>query len=138
MALLFVVAFIYGYPPTPLWMWLIPIWILYITFVAGLALGSSAINVLVRDTRYVVESFNLVLYWLVPIFYSFTIIPEKYIAVYRFNPVAALVMATRNILLDHRPPPTTLMINLVIAATVTLGVGLIIFKTLKPRFYEHI
>jgi lipopolysaccharide transport system permease protein len=138
MALLFVVAFIYGYPPTLHWLWLIPIWVLYIAFVCGLALGSSAINVLVRDTRYVVESFNLVLYWLVPIFYSFNIIPEKYIAVYRFNPVAALVMATRNILMDHKPPPATIMTNLVIAASVTLGVGLLIFRNLKPRFYEHI
>jgi ABC-type polysaccharide/polyol phosphate export permease len=133
-----VVAFIYGYTPTFNWLWLVPIWILYICFVCGLALGSSAINVLVRDTRYVVESFNLVLYWLVPIFYPFTIIPEKYIAVYRFNPVAALVMATRNILMDRRPPPMTLVMNLVIAASVTLGVGLLLFRWLKSRFYEHL
>ncbi len=138
MALLFVVSFIYGYTPELHWLWLIPIWVLYIAFVCGLALGSSAINVLVRDTRYVVDSFNLVLYWLVPIFYSFTIIPERYIAVYRFNPVAALVMATRNILMDRRAPPMTLIVNLVIAASVTLGMGLLIFLRLKPRFYEHI
>jgi ABC-type polysaccharide/polyol phosphate export permease len=86
----------------------------------------------------VVDSFNLVLYWLVPIFYSFTIIPDKYIAVYRFNPVAALVMATRNILMDRRGPPMTLIVNLGIAASVTLGMGLLIFRRLKPRFYEHI
>ena len=138
MALLFVVAFLYGYPPALRWFWLIPIWVLYIAFVCGLALGSSAINVLVRDTRYLVESFNLVLYWLVPIFYSFDIIPAKYIPVYRFNPVAALVMATRNILMDQKPPPTTLLVNLMIAASVTLGIGVLIFKRLKPRFYEHI
>lgn len=136
--LLFVVAFLYGYTPMLHWLWLIPIWALYILFVCGLALGSSAINVLIRDTRYVVESFNLVFYWLVPIFYSFTIIPEKYIGVYRFNPVAALVMATRNIMMDRRPPPMTLVLNLVIAASVALGTGLIVFRRLKPHFYEHI
>ena len=136
--LLTAVAFIYGFWPTRHWLWLIPIWLLYIVFLCGLALGSSAINVLVRDTRYVVESFNLVLYWLVPIFYSFTIIPDKYISVYRFNPVAALVMAMRNILMDREPPPMTLVINLTIAAAVTLGVGIFIFERCKHHFYEHI
>jgi lipopolysaccharide transport system permease protein len=138
LGLLTTVCVIYGYFPTRHWLWLVPIWILYIVFVCGLSLASSAINVLIRDTRYVVDSLNLVLYWLVPIFYSFTIIPEKYIPVYRFNPVAALVMATRNVMMDREPPPMTLILNLIIAASVTLGVGIVIFGRLKHRFYEHI
>jgi len=138
MVLLVVVALIYGYTPTRFWFWMIPIWILYIAFVCGLALGSSAINVVVRDTRYVVESFNLVLYWLVPIFYSFTIIPERYRPVYQFNPVAALVFAMRNILIDRQAPAATLVENMAIAAGVTLGIGILTFGRLKQRFYEHI
>jgi ABC-type polysaccharide/polyol phosphate export permease len=124
--------------PGPAWVWLAPIWLLYVAFVCGISLFSSAINVFVRDTRYVVESFNLVLFWLVPIFYSFTIIPEKYVAIYRFNPVAALVMAMRNILIDQQPPPMSLVLNMVIVAAVALGAGLLAFGRLKPRFYEHI
>jgi ABC-type polysaccharide/polyol phosphate export permease len=93
---------------------------------------------MVRDTRYVVDSFNLVLYWLVPIFYSFTIIPQRYFPVYQFNPVAALVMAMRRILMDRQAPAMTLVENMVIAASVTLGIGLLIFHRLKPRFYDHI
>ncbi len=138
MGLLVLVALIYGYRPNIYWFWLIPIWALYIAFVCGLALGSSAINVLIRDTRYVVESFNLVLYWLVPIFYSFTIIPERYIPVYQFNPVAALVMAMRRILMERSAPAMTLVMNLAIAACVTLGAGFLTFGRLKQRFYEHI
>ena len=84
------------------------------------------------------ESFTLVLFWLVPIFYSFTIIPQRFVAVYRFNPVAALVMATRNILIDRQAPPLSLVENMIIVAAVTLGLGLVVFRRLKPRFYEHI
>jgi len=137
-ALLLALTLFYGHRPGVEWLWLIPIWVLYVTFVCGLALGASAINVFIRDTRYVVESFNLVLFWLVPIFYSFTIIPAQYIEVYKFNPVAALVLAMRNILIDGIAPPMSLMVNMVIAACVALAMGLIIFRRLKPRFYEHI
>ena len=128
----------FGLHPGKQWLWLPVIWMLYVAFVCGLALGASAINVFIRDTRYVVESFNLVLFWLVPIFYSFTIIPEKYREIYRFNPVAALVMAMRNILIDGVPPAGSLVRNLTIAAAVTIAAGMFIFNRLKSRFYEHI
>jgi ABC-type polysaccharide/polyol phosphate export permease len=137
-ALLLGLTLAYGLRPGVQWLWLVPIWTLYVIFVCGLALGASAINVFIRDTRYVVESFNLVLFWLVPIFYSFSIIPAKYIEVYKFNPVAALVLAMRNILIDRIAPPMSLVVNMVIAACVAMGLGLIIFRRLKPRFYEHI
>jgi len=94
--------------------------------------------VFIRDTRYVVESFNLVLFWLVPIFYSFTIIPAKYVTIYRFNPVAALVLATRDIMIDRHSPPPSIMINMAIAASISIAMGLLIFSRLKRRFYEHI
>jgi len=138
LALLFVMAWGYGYRPGVPWLWLPVIWALYIVFACGLSLASSAINVFIRDTRYVVESFNLVLFWLVPIFYSFSIIPPKYADVYQFNPVAALVMAMRNIVLDGIPPPMSLIRNLALAASLTMAMGWVIFARLKSRFYEHI
>jgi ABC-type polysaccharide/polyol phosphate export permease len=137
-ALLIIIALAYGIHAGVHWLWMPVIWILYVGFVCGLALGASAINVFVRDTRYVVESFNLVLFWLVPIFYSFNIIPEKYREIYRFNPVAALVMAMRNILLEGIAPAPSLLWNMLLAASLAMGAGLLIFRHLKPRFYEHI
>jgi ABC-type polysaccharide/polyol phosphate export permease len=128
----------YGLTPVAAWWWLAPLWALYIFFVCGMALFTSALNVFIRDTRYVVESLALVLFWLVPIFYSFAIIPQRYAAVYRFNPVAALVLAMRNILLEQQAPPLSLVRNLAVAAAVTLAAGWMVFARLKPRFYEHI
>ncbi|HEV2201625.1 MAG TPA: ABC transporter permease [Bryobacteraceae bacterium] len=137
-ALLIAFALGYGLRPSAAWLWLPVVWILYVIFLCGLSLGSSAINVYVRDTRYLVESFNMVLFYLVPIFYSFSIIPPRYAAIYQFNPVAAMVLATRNILLDGKAPPLSLVSNLVVVAGFTAALGLLIFSRLKPRFYEHI
>ena len=137
-ALLIAFALGYGLRPSAAWLWMPVVWTLYVIFVCGLALGSSAINVYVRDTRYLVESFNMVLFYLVPIFYSFSIIPQRYAGVYQFNPVAAMVLATRNILLDGKAPAFSLVSNLAIVAGFTTGLGFVLFSALKPRFYEHI
>ncbi len=136
--LLLALTLAFGLRPNRYWLWLPVIWALYIVFVCGLALGASAVNVYVRDTRYVLESFTTVLFWLVPIFYPFSIIPPQYKDIYQIDPVAALVMAMRNILMDGIAPPASLVENLVIAASVTIGLGFLIFGRLKIRFYEHI
>lgn len=132
------IALFYGYLPGRQWLWMIPLWFLYIVFVCGISLITSAVNVFIRDTRYVIESFTLVLFWLVPIFYSFSIIPQRYATIYRFNPVAAMVLAMRNIMMDQQPPPVSLLVNLTLAAAATLGFGILLFGRLKVRFYEHI
>lgn len=138
LALLLAFTLAFGLRPVAAWWWLPVVWGLYVVFLCGLALGSSAINVFIRDTRYLVESFNMVLFYLVPIFYSFSIVPARYAGVYQFNPVAAMVLAMRDILIDGKAPPASLLENLAIAAAFTLALGLLIFMRLKPRFYEHI
>jgi len=120
------------------WLWLPVIWILEIIFVLGLALTFSAVNVYVRDTRYVVESANTILFWLVPIFYSFTAIPAKFRAIYEFNPVAALVMIMRTILLEGRAPVTSTLRNLLIVSIFTFVTGWFVFRKLKQGFYEYL
>ena len=137
-ALMLAMTFYYHLSPSWFWLWLLPLWALYIVFVCGVSLISSAVSVFIRDTQYVVESCNVVLFWLVPIFYSWEQIPTKYAVVYRVNPVAALALAMRNILIDRQSPPQTLIVNMVIAAAVALGLGLLVFGRLKRRFYEYI
>jgi ABC-type polysaccharide/polyol phosphate export permease len=137
-ALMVALTFYYHLAPSWFWLWMLPLWALYIVFVCGVSLLSSAISVYIRDTQYVVESFNVVLFWLVPIFYGWEKIPPKYAFVYKINPVAALALAMRNILIDRHAPPATLIVNMVIAAAVALGIGLVIFGRLKRGFYEYI
>ncbi|MGH9722127.1 MAG: ABC transporter permease [Bryobacteraceae bacterium] len=137
-ALLLVFVLGSGLLPNRYWLWLPVIWALDIIFVCGMALLFSGINVYIRDTRYVVESVNLVLFWLVPVFYGFERIPPQYHDVYQFNPVAAVVMALRKILLEGQPPAASTLTNLTLISAVSLAVGLFIFRRLKPRFYDYL
>jgi ABC-type polysaccharide/polyol phosphate export permease len=88
--------------------------------------------------RYFVESANTLLFWLVPVVYSFAIIPAAYKDIYLLNPVAALVMAMRDILLTGVPPATTLLVKLTGISVVVLVSGILVFRRLTPRFYDHL
>jgi ABC-type polysaccharide/polyol phosphate export permease len=88
--------------------------------------------------RYVVESANTLLFWAVPICYSFSIIPPEYSEIYQLNPVAALVMGLRSILMDATPPATTLLVKLTLCSFLMFGTGLIVFRRLTPRFYDYL
>jgi lipopolysaccharide transport system permease protein len=127
-----------GLPVNRYWLWLIAVWGFEIVFVTGLSLISSALNVYIRDTRYVVESINVVLFWLVPIFYPFSIIPVQYHEIYQFNPVAALVLASRYILLEGAAPPASLLIKLAFSSVFILVLGLLSFRRLRARFYNYL
>jgi len=120
------------------WIWLPVVWFMEIIFVCGMTLITSSINVYIRDTRYVVESINAVLFWMVPIFYSFDRIPAEFREVYQYNPVAAMVLALRNILMSATAPPTTLLIKLTISSFAMLGLGIFTFRKLKPNFYDYL
>jgi ABC-type polysaccharide/polyol phosphate export permease len=137
---LLIVAAVYyfGFSVNIHWLWLIVIWGLELVFIFGIALATSSLNVLVRDVRYVVESINLILFWLVPIFYTFEMIPMKYKDLYQYNPVAALVLASRKVILEGQSPPMGLMLKFASVAIVSLIIGESVFRYLKPRFYRYL
>jgi lipopolysaccharide transport system permease protein len=137
-ALLLSLVLVFGLPVSIQWLWLPVIWGLEIVFVCGLALVFSALNVYVRDMRYVVESTNTVLFWLVPVFYSFSMIPAQYREIYQYNPVAALVMALRDVLLDGHAPAATLLLKLTFVSVASLTFGFIVFRSLKNRFFDYL
>ncbi len=137
-ALLLTIACLFGKTPNWYWFWLPVIWGMEIVFVGGLSLITAALNVYVRDMRYVVESSTTLLFWLVPIFYSFTIIPPEYSDIYMYNPVAALVLCLRNVVLYNSAPAFATLVKLTLSSCFVFLVGLLVFRALKPRFYDYL
>ncbi len=120
------------------WLLLPVLLALELVFVCGISLITSALDVYLRDIRYVVESANMVLFWVVPIFYGFQNIPPQYRSVYQYNPIAAVVLACRDVLIEGRMPASSLLIKLVLVSLLSLLLGLAIFGRLKRRFADYL
>lgn len=135
--LLLAVALILGYRPNIHWVWMPLIWGLEIVFVMGVTMACSALNVYVRDMRYVIESANTVLFWLVPVFYPFAVIPVAFRGIYQINPVAALVLMMRNVLLEGHAPLSSTLIRMAIVSFGMFIAGWFVFGKLKDGFYSR-
>ncbi len=120
------------------WVWLPAVLLMQIVFVCGLSLFFSALDVYFRDTRYIIESVNLVLFWLVPIFYSFEDIAPQYAWIYELNPVAAVILLTRTILLDGAAPYLPTLLKLAGVSVLTLVLGTLFFRRVQRNFADYL
>jgi ABC-type polysaccharide/polyol phosphate export permease len=117
------------------WLWLPVVWVLEVILVCGMALVFSCLNVFTRDIRYMVESASTVLFYLVPIFYSFS---DRYAVMYDYNPLAAVVIALRYILLNGVAPPASILWKLSAGSLLMLAFGFLVFRRLKRRVYNYL
>jgi len=136
--LLVVLVLFAGYGVNKYWLLLPVIFLLELIFVCGLSLVTAALNVYFRDMQYVVESATTVLFWLVPIFYSFSMIPSEYRSIYLYNPIAAVVLACRAIMMEGRMPPSSLLIKLPLVSFGFLIFGFFFFRRLKRKFADYL
>jgi ABC-type polysaccharide/polyol phosphate export permease len=78
------------------------------------------------------------LFWLVPTFYSLAVVPQQYLEIYQLNPLAALAVSLRNILLEGRAPAVSLLTKMALVSFASLAVGWFAFDRLKTRFYNYL
>lgn len=138
MGLLIGFVYVTGLGVNAQWLWLPLVWGLELLCLIGLGLISSALYVFVRDVRYVVESSLLILFWIVPIIYSFEMVPASMRNLYQYNPLAALVLATHDIVLRAQAPSATLLTKLTLVATLSVVLGAGFFRRVQHRFYEYL
>jgi len=136
--MLVVFVFAEGLLPSWHWLWLPLLWAMELVFIIGIGLVTAALNVFLRDVRYVVESTNVIMFWLVPIVYSFGMVPQEAKDLYQYNPVAALILATHNIILENRSPSSVLLTKMAFVAAVAFLAGTFYFRRASRRFYDHL
>lgn len=114
------------------WLWLPLIFLAQQLLAFGLGLICAILSVFVRDVKELVNVATQFWFWMTPIVYVFSIIPEKWSLVFLLNPIYHTTKAIRDtLILGQNPDPIGL------AAVMLLGCVLIVVGMLLGRFLER-
>ena len=94
----------------------------------GIGLFFGVLNVFIRDIGQVMNIVLQFWFWLTPIVYMTSIIPQKYHSLLMLNPMTGIVMGYQNVLLYDKAPDLKLLIYPSIVAIVFLVLALFIYK----------
>lgn len=123
---------------TPAILWVIPIFIIQLIFMAGISLILSAFNLFYRDIQYLLNLILLLWMYVTPIMYPVEIIPAKFRFVFSLNPMSVIVNAYREVLIGQgRPNLNSLSIALIMSIVVFV-IGFYIFKKLEKSFADYV
>ena len=119
---------------------LIPLYLLpLMLFALGLSWVVSSLHVFLRDTAQVVTVVLTLWFWFTPIFYTeehLGNVSDKLVLAMRFNPMAEVVTAYREMLLFAEMPSWQGMISLYGMALATFVCGGLVFRHVKRSFAD--
>lgn len=107
---------------------LIPLLLIQVAFAIGLGITLGVLNVFFRDVG---QLFGVVLqfwFWLTPIIYPVTILPESARSLMDLNPMAALVAGYQTILVSGQWPQWQSLWPVTVLAILFCGVGMRLFR----------
>ena len=116
-------------------------------FIVGLALALSASNVYFRDIGHITAIFMQLWFYLTPIVYPSSRVPESkevfgvsvpVRAILRFNPMVHFIDAYRACLYDNRWPSAQSFAVIVLCAVGSLAIGIALFRRLSANFAEEL
>lgn len=112
--------------------------ILFFPIVYGISLALASLYVYYRDMNQIWDVVIQIGFFLSPIVYPLSLIPENYIFYYMLNPITRLIEMYRGVLLFNRLPGITDLGIVIFSGIVLLILGSLLFSKLSSRFAEEI
>ena len=116
----------------------VPLWLVLMVAVTGLALALASLQVFVRDVEHVLMPVLMMLMYLTPILYPLTVVPGNFRPWVAANPVSWLVTRMRDALLEGRIAPQWSDAVAVAIALALFAGGLWMFRRLSPYFEDFV
>jgi ABC-type polysaccharide/polyol phosphate export permease len=107
-------------------------------FTLGLVLVSSALNVFFRDVQHILGNFLTLWFFLCPIIYPVSLVPEHLRHLLFLNPLGLMMMAYHDILFYHRFPEPNHLIIIFLSSIITFFLGYLIFDRYRKTLTEEI
>ena len=107
-------------------------------FTLSLSYFVATLHVTFRDTQYLLGIVLLLGFYLSPVFYDASAIPERFQVIYRLNPMVMLIDAYRQILLQGQLPQGIDLLALSLISAGILWISHRIFVRASARFAEEL
>ncbi|HEY8401175.1 MAG TPA: ABC transporter permease [Cytophagaceae bacterium] len=133
----FILMFIFGFRPSWNTLLIIPFLISFSVFTFGFSLILGTFNVFFRDVGMLWSSLMPALFYLTPIAFSSTLLPENLKWVMDFNPLFHYIEMVRDILYYDRFPQMKYLVSTSALSLFFLILGAYIFRKLKPGFISN-
>lgn len=128
----------YQIPVTSAALWVVPLFVVQLVLMIGLALLVSGANVYFRDVKYIVPLALQLLLFLTPVIYTSRAIPEQFRLFYHLNPMAGIIEGYRSAVL-HGQAPDPVSLGITAATSGALFVGAyLVFKRMERTFADVI
>jgi lipopolysaccharide transport system permease protein len=112
--------------------------VLQFAFTLGLAYFIATFHVTFRDTQHLVGVFLLLAFYLTPIFYDTSLVPERFQSLFRLNPILHLLDAYRAVLLYGELPNFASLTLLAVLSAGLIFFGYRVFLRTSYRFIEEL
>ena len=131
-------SYFYGKGPGLNWVLTIPILIAIQFFVTtGICLSISSVNAYFRDMEYIIGVAVTMLFWVTPIIYPLSMVPEPYRIYLVLNPLTYLITAWRDIFMSNSIDWGSIGISFG-SSLIFLVLGVFVFKRFGKRLDEVI
>lgn len=124
------------FTPTLLLMPVLGIFVVMTALSAGVWL--SALNAHYRDFRYALPFLVQIWFYVSPVVYPVSYVPEKYRFFYALNPMAGLIEVFRWALLGAAQPSWTMLLGSFLAALALLIGGILYFRTMERTMADWV
>ena len=104
----------------------------------GFGWAAAALQVFFRDVSQAIGIGIQAWFYLTPIVYPLSLVPERARPWFALNPMATTVQAFRTVLLGSPPPSASAALILAGIALATLGMGWALFRRLRPAFVDEL
>ncbi len=116
----------------------LPLWLVLIVGITGVALALAALQVFMRDVEHVLVPLLMIGMYLTPILYPLTLVPESVRPWVAANPFSWVVTRMRDALLDGRIAFVPGDAVAVAVALALFAAGLAMFRRLAPHFEDFL
>jgi lipopolysaccharide transport system permease protein len=124
-------------PPLTI-IYLIPVFLLELILIMGIALPLSVLNAKFKDVEFIWGVVLQAGFFLTPIFYQFDMLPETARNILQFSPMVQIVTMAHHVTLYGELPSMNSILYAIFSVSIIVVVGYLIFRKFQSRIVEEL